>query len=263
MKRLLDAGAIGHGHDALAEAYGPVVLKPAGRTWRSQRIDGGGCLYDYAAHPLDLLTWYLGRAAGGQRAADAGSSPRDRRRRAATLHYADGIRPAHRQLVRRVTTQDDDEDHLWGTHGRIYADRQEIQVYLRDTADHARGYRPGWNVRYTTELTARRGSTCAARSTARSSMLRAADHAGARPAARTTSRSRCADRPGDRDDPRRQRTEPGRSTSAEPHRHDRRGPATTSPWPIGPRSGSRNGSPPVAGQRSAARIGCVRVDEIA
>ena len=42
---------------------------------------------------------------------------------------------------------------LWGPHGRIYADRQEIQVYLRDTATVPDGYRVGWNVRYTTELT--------------------------------------------------------------------------------------------------------------
>lgn len=53
-KRLLDLGSIGPVNTALAEAYGPVVLKPAGRTWRSQRATGGGCLYDYAAHPLDL-----------------------------------------------------------------------------------------------------------------------------------------------------------------------------------------------------------------
>ena len=36
VKRLLDAGAIGEVTHVLAEAYGPVVLKPKGRTWRSQ-----------------------------------------------------------------------------------------------------------------------------------------------------------------------------------------------------------------------------------
>ena len=42
---------------------------------------------------------------------------------------------------------------IWGTAGRIYADRQECQVYLRDTAPIPDGYEQGWNVRYTTELT--------------------------------------------------------------------------------------------------------------
>ena len=44
----------------MAEAYGPVVLKPKGSTWRTQSTQGGGCLYDYAAHPLNLLNWYFG-----------------------------------------------------------------------------------------------------------------------------------------------------------------------------------------------------------
>ena len=42
---------------------------------------------------------------------------------------------------------------IWGTAGRIFADRQEVQVYLRDTATAPAGYEPGWNIRYTTELT--------------------------------------------------------------------------------------------------------------
>lgn len=53
------------------------------------------------------------------------------------------------ESVRKMTTR----ITLWGTTGRIFADRQEIQVYLRDTANIPPGYQPGWNVRYTTELT--------------------------------------------------------------------------------------------------------------
>ncbi len=67
VRRLLELGAIGPVNTALAEAYGPVVLKPSGNGWRSQRTSGGGSLYDYAAHPLNLLTWYLGEPIGCQR----------------------------------------------------------------------------------------------------------------------------------------------------------------------------------------------------
>ncbi|MBV8593861.1 MAG: Gfo/Idh/MocA family oxidoreductase, partial [Caulobacteraceae bacterium] len=42
MKRLLDLGAIGEVSHVSAEAYGPVVLKPKGSTWRTQRQEGGG-----------------------------------------------------------------------------------------------------------------------------------------------------------------------------------------------------------------------------
>jgi predicted dehydrogenase len=42
---------------------------------------------------------------------------------------------------------------IWGKSGRMVADRQEIQVYLRDDAPIPAEYKAGWNVRYTTELT--------------------------------------------------------------------------------------------------------------
>jgi len=38
-------------------------------------------------------------------------------------------------------------------HGRIIVDRQECKVYLRDKASPPEGYRHGWNVHYTTDLT--------------------------------------------------------------------------------------------------------------
>ena len=154
VKRLLELGAIGDVNTALAEAYGPVVLKPAGRTWRSQRATGGGCLYDYAAHPLNLLTWYLGapESVSGSQLTSIFSAQIDDAV-ASTLHYAGGTAQiisnwsdeSQRKMTTKIT--------LWGTHGRIYADRQEIQVFLRDTAPETEGYTPGWNVRYTTELT--------------------------------------------------------------------------------------------------------------
>ena len=81
VKRLLDAGAIGRVTHVLGEAYGPVVLKPRGGTWRSRREEGGGSLYDYAAHPIDLVNWYLGEPVRARR---DGAQPRllagDRRR---------------------------------------------------------------------------------------------------------------------------------------------------------------------------------------
>lgn len=42
---------------------------------------------------------------------------------------------------------------IWGRNGRICADRQGLQVYLRDLAPVPHGYHADWNVRDTTELT--------------------------------------------------------------------------------------------------------------
>ena len=156
VKRLLDAGAIGEVTHVLAEAYGPVVLKPKGGTWRTQRAHGGGCLYDYAAHPLNLVNWYLGMptSVGGSVLNSIFSQETDDEV-FGTLYYEGGQSAqisvnwsdeSYRKMSTKIT--------IWGTNGRIYADRQECQVYLRDTATIPQGYQKGWNVRYTTDLTA-------------------------------------------------------------------------------------------------------------
>src|SRR4029077_9978477 len=64
VKALLEAGAIGKVTHVLGADYGQVVLKPKGGTCRSRRTEGEGCLYDYAAHAIDLVSWYLGEPVG-------------------------------------------------------------------------------------------------------------------------------------------------------------------------------------------------------
>ncbi|TXK17730.1 Gfo/Idh/MocA family protein [Homoserinibacter sp. GY 40078] len=155
VKRLLDVGAIGRVTHMQAEAYGPVVLKPKGSTWRSRRSEGGGCLYDYAAHPLDLLSWYAGapRAVGGTVLGSVFSEDTEDEV-FGTLFYESGMHAqisvnwsdeSFRKMTTRITAV--------GTAGRIEADRQEVRVYLRDQAPELPGYERGWNVKYTTELT--------------------------------------------------------------------------------------------------------------
>jgi predicted dehydrogenase len=155
IKRLLDAKALGDVTHVLAEAYGPVVLKPKGSTWRTQRSQGGGCLYDYAAHPLNLVNWYFGapKGVGGSVLNKIFSQDTDDEV-FGTLYYEDGKSAqisvnwsdeSYRKMSTKIT--------IWGTNGRIYADRQECQVYLRDNAGAPVGYQKGWTVRYTTDMT--------------------------------------------------------------------------------------------------------------
>lgn len=155
VKRLLDVGAIGQVTHVLAEAYGPVMLKPKGSSWRTQRSEGGGCLYDYAAHPLNLVNWYFGAPQGvGGTVLNKIFSKETDDEVFGTLYFADGKSAqisvnwsdeSYRKMSTKIT--------IWGTAGRITADRQECQAYLRDTADLPTGYQRGWNSRYTTDLT--------------------------------------------------------------------------------------------------------------
>lgn len=155
VKRLLDLGVLGTVTHVLAEAYGPVVLKPKGGTWRSKKDEGGGALYDYAAHPADLLTWYFGRptsVSGTVLSRIFSAETEDEV--FTTLRWPSGVSgqlavnwsdESHRKMTTRMS--------IWGTNGKIFADRQEVQVYLRDRSLAPQGYGTGWTVRYTTELT--------------------------------------------------------------------------------------------------------------
>ncbi len=61
MHRLLERGVIGTVHNFGVAASGPAVLRPSGRTWRSKSSAGGGCLYDYASHAVNLATFLFGQ----------------------------------------------------------------------------------------------------------------------------------------------------------------------------------------------------------
>lgn len=155
MKRLLEAGAIGTITHVLAEAYGPVVLRENKKSWRTQKSEGGGCLYDYAAHPLNLLNWYFGEPSRVSGSVLNSIYSRDIDDEVfSTLQFEGGPTAqlsvnwsdeSHRKMTTKIS--------MIGTNGRLYADRQECQLYLRAPVAALPDYIKGWNVKYTTELT--------------------------------------------------------------------------------------------------------------
>lgn len=154
-KRILDSGALGAISHVHAEAYGPVVLRPKRTTWRTSKSEGGGCIYDYAAHPINLINWYFGKptTVTGAILNSIFSSDTDDEVYA-TFGFANGASghlavnwsdESHRKMSTTVT--------VLGANGRLYADRQECRLFLRKPSDALPGYERGWNIRYTTDLT--------------------------------------------------------------------------------------------------------------
>ncbi len=154
-RRLIDAGAIGRVTHVMAEAYGPVVLKKAGSSWRGKAQEGGGCLFDYAAHPLNLMNWYVGRplVCLGAALPNPFSAEVDDASYA-TLRFAGGVTgqlsvnwsdESARKMTTRLT--------LWGEQGRLNVDRQELQLFCGSGARPPEGFGPGWSVRHITDLT--------------------------------------------------------------------------------------------------------------
>jgi scyllo-inositol 2-dehydrogenase (NADP+) len=154
-KRVLDAKLIGKLHHLQVEAYGPVVLRTEGATWRSKKTEGGGCLYDYACHAIDLMHYLVGRPASvsGTVMNRVFSSDVDDEIYA-DFQFAEGF-SAHLasnwsdESLRKMSVK----ASIWGTNGRLNVDRQTVQVYLRSLPRPLDAYAVGWNERYTTELT--------------------------------------------------------------------------------------------------------------
>jgi scyllo-inositol 2-dehydrogenase (NADP+) len=153
--RVVKSGALGIIHHVRAEAYGPVVLRQKGGTWRSAKSEGGGALYDYACHAIDLVNFIVGVPASVSGVVRHGIFSRDVDDEVyGTFYYPDG---ASGQLCvnwsdesfRKMSTK----ISVWGTNGRLTADRQECQVYLREPHTGMPEAGKGWNVHYTTDLT--------------------------------------------------------------------------------------------------------------
>jgi scyllo-inositol 2-dehydrogenase (NADP+) len=153
--RVLASGALGQVHHVRAEAYGPVVLKPKGGTWRTAKNEGGGALYDYACHAIDLVNFVVGRPSTVSGVALNRLFSRDVEDEVyCSMQFANG---ASGQLAvnwsdesyRKMSTK----ISVWGTNGRIAADRQECQIYLREPHASLPEAPKGWSVRYTTDLT--------------------------------------------------------------------------------------------------------------
>ncbi len=153
--RIVQSGALGRVHHVRAEAYGPVVLRPKGGTWRSQKSEGGGALYDYACHAIDAVNFIVGEASSVSGVVQKPVFSRDVNDEIyCTLNFADG---ASGQLCvnwsdesfRKMSTK----ISVWGTNGRITVDRQECQIYLREPHPSLPDTPSGWTVRYTTDLT--------------------------------------------------------------------------------------------------------------
>ena len=129
------------------------MLRSRGATWRSKKVEGGGCLYDYACHAVDLVSFLHttpNRVEGT--IIDRIFSTDVDDEVYATLGFPDGATgqlaanwsdESLRKMSMQIT--------IWGRKGRMRIDRQEIQIYLSEPGDSK--FRRGWNTLYATELT--------------------------------------------------------------------------------------------------------------
>ncbi len=153
VKRLVDAGEFGEIYHFSAEAYGPVVVQEQKETWRSKRSEGGGCLYDYASHVINLVDFILGDiehvrgtqlksifSKGVEDAVYAGLILKNGTTGNLSVSWSE---ESFRKMSTRIA--------ISGRKGRVEANAQEIKVY-RNKSENPED-KAGWALSYLTDCT--------------------------------------------------------------------------------------------------------------
>ncbi len=153
-RQLMEAGILKEVYHFVGEAYGPVVTRKKGGTWRSKSSEGGGCLYDYASHVINLIEFILGdieKVDGTQLKKVFSSGVEDSVY--STLILENGISgnlsvnwsdETYRKMSTQITAI--------GSEGKIISDAQEIRIYLKN-GNKKFGLEKGWTIKYITDLT--------------------------------------------------------------------------------------------------------------
>ncbi|RDV16845.1 gfo/Idh/MocA family oxidoreductase [Pontibacter diazotrophicus] len=152
VKNLLDNNVIGEIVHFNGEAYGPVVTREKGSTWRSKPSEGGGCMLDYASHLINLIQEIVGRPvkvngvllksiySGGVDDAVYTLLTLDNSISGTMLvNWSD---ETYRKMSTSVT--------LLGKKGKIICDATEIKIFLKEPNKDQK-LDKGWNIKYITD----------------------------------------------------------------------------------------------------------------
>ena len=153
VKKLLDAGIIGDIKNFSSEMYGATVLKDSKSSWRGKKKAGGGCMYEFASHCIDLVVYLLGqpeKVVGSIMQSIYSSDVEDLV--SSTFIYDRGCSGSimvnwSDETFRKPTNI----VKILGTKGKIVADKHAYKIYLKE-ANQNNGFHQGWNTRYITDF---------------------------------------------------------------------------------------------------------------
>jgi len=153
LQRLIHENVIGELVHFSGEAYGPVVTKEKGGTWRTNHEEGGGCLFDYASHVINLIQEIIGR-------------PTKINGAILKSIYSKGVEDAVNAIITlesglngTLLVNWSDETYrkmstsllLQGKKGKIICDATEIKIFLKED-NKKENLVKGWNIKYITEV---------------------------------------------------------------------------------------------------------------
>lgn len=153
IKRLIGTGIIGDIKNFQSDMYGATVLKDSKSGWRGKKKLGGGCMYEFASHCIDLAIYLFGepdQIKGSLLQSIYSSEVEDLV--SSTFIYNNGFSgtifvnwsdAAYRKPANIVT--------ISGTKGKIIADKHAYKLFLRKGGE-GEGFHAGWNTRYITDF---------------------------------------------------------------------------------------------------------------
>lgn len=153
LKRLLSVNVLGELFHFSGEAYGPVVIKEKGGTWRSNPNEGGGCLYDYASHVINLVQEIIGRpekicgailkSIYSRGVEDAVYSLIKLQNGVSGTLLVNWSYESYRKMSTSLSVQ--------GKKGKIICDASEIKIYLKSPSLSEK-LDKGWTIKYITDF---------------------------------------------------------------------------------------------------------------
>jgi len=153
VKKIISDGLIGKVVHYKNEMYGRTILKASKSSWRSKKEMGGGCMLDFASHSVDLADYLFGaveRVSGSilknvysVNIEDAVCTTLEHKNGTSGNIMVNWSDESYRRPYNRI--------EVFGTKGKIIADRQEYRLYLRES-DSNGNLQKGWNIRYLPEL---------------------------------------------------------------------------------------------------------------
>ncbi len=152
VKQLLDSGLLGKTIYLKSEMYGPTVLKkPKESSWRADKRSGGGCLYEFASHAIDLVNYFL----GSPQVVSGSILPKIYSSKVEDAVFTNFSYENGAHAIVNVNWSDEscrkpmNRIEIFGDNGKIVADKHEFKVYLRKGGA---GFEKGWTTRYITDF---------------------------------------------------------------------------------------------------------------
>lgn len=153
-KRLLASGALGNIKHFSGNMNGPVVLKQNQGTWRSMPEEGGGCLFDYAAHLIDLINQLIDPISSVHGVItktyfdgpveDAVYALLETRKGVSGTIQVNWSDETFRKMATELT--------VLGSNGKMIVDSTELKLFLRKPIGDP-SYETGWNIKHINTLT--------------------------------------------------------------------------------------------------------------